>query len=199
MTTPHTYVDTEASQICVSIIGMAGCGKTTIGRLLAAHLQWAHLDTDLVIESTYAVKLQRLTERLPREEFLHIEDETIRSLRLRRTIISTGGSAVYSTGAMKHLRSLGPVVHLEVPLPAILERIARKPERGLVIAPGQTVEGLFDERATLYQQWRTHTLHTSGDGKAEDVARSMARLLNLVLGEAAPLTQHPTQLSTERA
>ena len=199
MTTPHTHVDTEASQICVSIIGMAGCGKTTIGRLLAAHLQWAHLDTDLVIESTYATKLQRLTERLPREEFLHIEDETIRSLRLRRTIISTGGSAVYSSGAMKHLRSLGPVVHLDVPLPAILERIARKPERGLVIAPGQTVEGLFAERAALYQQWRTHMLHTPGDGRAEDVAKSMARMLNLVPGTDAPLAHYLTQHSTQQA
>ena len=54
---------------------------------------------------------------------------------------------------MRYLTSLGPVVFLDVPLPLILERISRKPDRGLAIAPGQTVEDLFREREALYRQW----------------------------------------------
>jgi len=179
MSTPRVHVTAEPGQLCVSIIGMAGCGKSTVGKLLARYLGWAHLDTDHIIEASYAVRLQCVTDTLAREDFLYVEDECIRSLRLKRTIISTGGSAVYSEGAMEHLRSLGPIVHLDVPLPEILARIARKPERGLVIAPGQTVEDLFAEREALYKRWRTHTLFTTGTDKAENVARHMAEALGL--------------------
>ncbi len=189
MSTPYPYVAAEPGQICVSVIGMAGCGKSTVGRHLARYLGWAHADTDHLIEASYAVRLQCLTDNLPRETFLNVEDETIRALRLRRAVISTGGSAVYSSGAMEHLRSLGPVVHLDVPLPVILERIARKPERGLVIAPGQTIEGLFAEREALYRRWRTHVLYTPGTERAEDVARAMADLLGLAPGVSAPLSE----------
>ncbi|MDR2727027.1 MAG: shikimate kinase [Deltaproteobacteria bacterium] len=160
-------------------MGMAACGKSAVGRGLAAYLGWAHLDTDHLIEATYAVYLQRITDSLSRENFLALEDETVRTLRLRRTVISTGGSVVYSPDAMRHLTTLGPIVHLEVPLPVILERIARKPNRGLVIAPDQTVEDLFAERAALYRQWRTHVLEIDGQGRAVDVAEAVAALLDL--------------------
>ena len=185
MTTPRLLV-AEPGQICVSLIGMAACGKSSVGRELAAYLGWAHLDTDLVMEATYATHLQSVTDRLDRAAFLAVEDETIRALRLRRTVISTGGSAVYSAGAMRHLGGLGPIVHVDVPLPVILERIARKPERGLVIAPGQTVEDLFAEREALYRQWRTHQMRTDGQGRALDVAVAIADMLGLSAGETTP-------------
>jgi shikimate kinase len=70
-------------------------------------------------------------------------------------------------------------VHLDVPLPVILERIARKPERGLIIAPGQTVEELFAERAILYRQRRTHVVRTDGRSNMADVAAAVADLLGL--------------------
>lgn len=182
---PHLLV-TEPGQICVSLIGMAASGKTSVGRELAGLLGWAHLDTDHLIEATYAVRLQKVTDSLSRDEFLAVEDETIRALRVRRTVISTGGSAVYSEGAMRHLGTLGPIVHIDVPLDVILARIARKPERGLVIAPGQTVEDLFAERAALYRKWRTHSVPGNDQGRAADVAAGIADALGLRPGETAP-------------
>jgi shikimate kinase len=71
-------------------------------------------------------------------------------LNLKQCVISTGGSAVYRPRAVKHLKTMGPLIHISVPLPVIMERIARKPERGLAIAPGQTLEDLYKERAALY-------------------------------------------------
>jgi shikimate kinase len=188
MTTPHLLV-AEPGQICVSLIGMAACGKSAVGRGLAARLNWAHLDTDHLIEAAYAARLQRIMDNLGRERFLAVEDEIVRALRLRRTVISTGGSVIYSPGAMRHLATLGPIVHLDVPLPVILERIARKPERGLVIAPGQSVEDLFAERMALYRQWRTHVVETDGRGRAVDVAEAVADLLGLRPGETVLCAQ----------
>lgn len=54
---------------------------------------------------------------------------------------------------MRHLQALGPIIHLDAPLPVILERIARNPDRGLAIAPGQTMEDLFREREELYRRY----------------------------------------------
>jgi shikimate kinase len=177
--TPPRMLAAGPDQSCVSLIGMAACGKSAIGKALAAYLGWGHLDTDHMMEAAYAVRLQTLTDTLVRQEFLDLEDTSIRALRLRRTIISTGGSAVYNEGAMRHLASLGPIVHIDVPLPVILERIARKPERGLVIMPGQSVEDLFAERCVLYRAWRTHTYVTTGTGSVCGAGREIAGLLRL--------------------
>ena len=140
---------------CVTLIGMAGAGKSTSARAVAERLGWAYVDTDYLIESTYGARLQDVTDALDKESFLDVEAKVILSLRMQRAVLATGGSVVYRPEAMRYLASLGPVVFLDVPLPIILERIARKPDRGLAIAPGQTVEDLFHEREALYRRWAT--------------------------------------------
>lgn len=140
---------------CITIIGMAGCGKSTVGRKVAEALGWAHVDSDHLMEATYGVRLQHVTDVLDKEAFLDVESSVISAIRMQRTVISTGGSVVYRSDAMQYLHTLGPVVHLDVSLEIVLERIARKPDRGLAIAPGQTVEDLFLERERLYRRWAT--------------------------------------------
>ncbi len=140
---------------CVTLIGMAASGKSTVGLALAKRLDWAHVDTDHLIEAAYGKRLQDVTDSMTKEEFLDVEGKTIEGINMQRTVLSTGGSVIYREGAMRHLQSLGPVVHLDVPLPLILKRIAQKPDRGLAIGPGQTIEDLFREREALYRRWQT--------------------------------------------
>lgn len=147
---------------CISIIGMAGAGKTTVGRELAIQLGWAHLDTDHLIESVYGTTLQNVADSMTKDAFLDVEAAVICRVGVRRTVISTGGSVVYRHTAMEHLASLGPLAYLDVPLPVILERIARNPDRGLAIAPGQTIEDLFNERKALYEKYATCTVAAEG-------------------------------------
>ena len=163
-------------QGCVSIVGMAAAGKTTIGRELAALLDWPQLDTDNVIEAIYGARLQRITDQLNKEGFLDLEGEIISRLNVRRCIISTGGSAVYRDFAIQHLKSLGPVIYIRVPLPVILERFARRPERGMAMNPGQTIEDLYAERARLYEAAADLTIQ-GGQGPASEYARGIARWL----------------------
>ena len=151
---------------CVSIIGMAAAGKTTIGRELSFLIGWPALDADHVIESTYGVDLQTISSRMSKEDFLDLEGDIISGINVRRAIISTGGSAVYRQKAIDHLKSLGPLVHIRVALPIILERIARKPDRGLAINPGQTVEDLFNERERLYEAAADFTVEGGIDSAA---------------------------------
>lgn len=170
---------------CVTLIGMAGAGKSTIGRKLAERLGWAQVDTDFLIEAAYGVRLQTVADALSKEEFLDMEGAVIRTLRVRRAVLSTGGSVIYRAEAMRHLKAMGPVVYLDVRLPVILERISRKPDRGLAIAPGQTVEDLFREREALYRQWADVAVPTEGFTVAQS-AEAVWRALGLPEDAARP-------------
>jgi shikimate kinase len=161
---------------CISIVGMAAAGKTTIGRELAALIDWPQIDTDNVIEATYGARLQRVTDQLSKEGFLDLEGEIISRLNVRRCIISTGGSAIYRDFAVQHLKSLGAIIYIRVPLPIILERFARKPERGMAMNPGQTIEDLYAERARLYEAAADFTIQ-GGLAPASAYARDIARWL----------------------
>jgi shikimate kinase len=83
---------------------------------------------------------------------------------------------VYRQEAIIHLLSLGPLLYINVPLPIILERIARKPDRGLAIAEGQTIEDLYNERRLLYEAAATVTVH-GGEEPVNSYARQAMTLL----------------------
>ncbi len=138
---------------CITLIGMAGAGKSTIGEALARRLDWAFMDSDHLIEAVYAARLQDVTDALGKDAFLDVEASIISAIKAHRTVIATGGSVVYREKAMRHLASLGPIVHLDVPLNIVEERIARNPQRGLAIGPGQTLRDIFLERQELYTRY----------------------------------------------
>lgn len=161
---------------CISIIGMAGSGKTTVGRLVAEALGWAFADTDHIIEASYGTRLQTVADAMSKEAFIEMESDVVCSLQLSRAVIATGGSVVYRQRTMAHLASLGPVVFLDVPLETILERIALNPARGLAIAPGQTIEDLFREREALYHRYATVTVAMRGLTPQESAAQVLEAL-----------------------
>ena len=144
----------------IVLIGMAGAGKSTIGKELARKLGFGHVDTDHILEAWWGMDLQSLTESLSRDRFLAAEARMIQSLDIKRSVISTGGSVVYDHASVEHLRSLGPCIYLKAGLPTIEQRIARAPHRGLAIAPGQTIEELYAERKRLYERSADMTVRT---------------------------------------
>lgn len=138
---------------CIVLIGMPGAGKTTVGGELARELGWAFLDSDHLIEAVYGARLQDITDALNKETFLDAECEVICAIKVHRVVLATGGSVVYREAAMRRLVELGLIVHLDVPLSTVVERVARNPQRGLAIAPGQSLADIFRERETLYRTW----------------------------------------------
>lgn len=140
---------------CIVLIGMPGAGKTTVGGELARALGWAFLDSDHLIEAVYGARLQDITDALDKETFLDAECEVIRAIKANRVVLATGGSVVYREAAMRRLAELGPIVHLDIPLAVVEERVARNPQRGLAIAPGQSLADIFKEREALYRTWAT--------------------------------------------
>ena len=136
---------------CVSLVGMAGAGKSTLGLLLAKRLGFAHLDTDKVIEAYYGRDLQDLLDLFGPERFLDAEEMVVRQLYLRRAVVSTGGSVIYRAGAVERLKALGPVVHLDIGREAFLERVGRAENRGFVRPGGRDLGDVYAERTPLYR------------------------------------------------
>ncbi len=163
---------------CISLIGMAGAGKSTLAPLLAAALDWAHLDTDHHIEAYYALPLQGVYDRYGHEEFLKIEERLVSELMLHRTVISTGGSVIYGREAMSTLGKLGPVVHLAVGEEEFLQRVGAGDDRGLAIAPGMTLSDLYRERQPLYRAAADITVRTD-DCTPEQCVRAILDKVNL--------------------
>ena len=93
----------------VVLIGMPGAGKSTIGVLLAKSMLYSFIDTDLLIQNSYGKSLCDIIDENGTDEFLKIENDVICSGEFERSVIATGGSAVYGTEAMKKLneRELG--------------------------------------------------------------------------------------------
>jgi shikimate kinase len=185
---PRAYDIPAACKIpedkCISIIGMAAAGKSTLSRELARLLGWVAVDSDNLIEAAYGARLQTIVDALSKEEFYEVEAAVIRRIRMRRCVIATGGSVVYRPEAVEHLLTLGPIIHIDAPLDIIIARIARKPDRGLVIAPGQTIEELYDERRKLYDKYATLKVQ-GGEAPSESYAQETLGLLEAYFAKNA--------------
>lgn len=83
---------------CVTLIGMPGSGKSTVGVLLAKALGYDFLDTDLLLQRREGMYLQDILERRGIEAFLDAEEAAVRSLTCQNTVIAPGGSVVCRRG-----------------------------------------------------------------------------------------------------
>lgn len=135
------------------LIGMPGCGKSTVGVVLAKAANMDFVDSDLVIQREMGMKLSEIIERHGDDGFRDIENRVNASLDAANSVIATGGSVVYGEEAMRHLKALGKVVYLKLSCAAITERLGDLHARGVTIRPGWTLRDLYDERCPLYERW----------------------------------------------
>ncbi len=140
------------------LIGMPGAGKSTVGVVLAKRLGYGFIDSDLVIQERSGRLLHELIEEHGIEGFWRIENEVNASLDAHKSVIATGGSAVYGAEAMEHLGQLGTIVYLRLSLEKIEERLGDLNERGVTLRPGQTLRELYEERVPLYEKYAQMTV-----------------------------------------
>jgi len=167
------------------LIGMPGAGKSTVGVLLAKALGYTFLDTDLSLQRQEGKLLQALVDSLGQEGFLDLEADLLSALTCDRTVVATGGSAVYRDRSMAHLKALGPVVYLHVPLPELARRLGSFSRRGVAMAPGQTLADLYACRAPLYEKWADLTLEVGEGQRLEDTVSQL--LTQLAASETLPV------------
>ena len=159
----------------IILIGMAGCGKSTLGVLLAKALGYGFLDADLVIQKREGKLLQEIINENGLDYFKKAEEAALLSLDTENTVIATGGSAVYYEDAMEHLKKIGKCVWLYLPFPTIERRIKNIKTRGIAIAPGQTLLDVYNEREPLYKKYADITVDCKG-GVEDNVAQIISAL-----------------------
>lgn len=162
----------------VTLIGMPGVGKSTLGVVLAKILGYQFLDSDLLIQNEEKRRLSQIIEEEGTEGFKAIENRVNASIRTDSTVIATGGSVIYCSEAMEHLKSIGKVVYLKVSLEQLSRRLGNLKCRGVLLAEGQTLEELYEERIPLYERYAD--IVVDEDGK--DLEASLQAVLATLKG-----------------
>lgn len=146
----------------ITLIGMPGAGKSTVGVLLAKSVLKKFIDTDLIIQQKTNKSLCQLIEEKGTEEFLSLENDIILSEDYDNAVIATGGSAVYGKEAMKKLKEISTVIYLSLPLGELEKRIKDIHTRGVAMKNGVTLKELYEERKSLYGYYADITLDCTG-------------------------------------
>jgi shikimate kinase len=165
----------------VILIGMPGAGKSTVGVVLAKRLGFAFVDVDLEIQSRSGRRLQQIIDSDGLAAFRALEEATLLDLAasITRSVIATGGSAVYSDAGMEALQRSGTMVFLDTPLALLESRISDMDHRGLVIDPGESFADLYARRLPLYRRWAEVTANGAGKN-----VEALAAEIELRLSEA---------------
>ncbi|MDD7728850.1 MAG: shikimate kinase [Clostridia bacterium] len=157
----------------VTLIGMPGAGKSTLGVVLAKILGYEFLDSDLLIQKTEKRRLYEIIDQEGTEGFKAIENRVNASIQTDRTVIATGGSVVYCSEAMEHLKSIGKVVYLKISLESLAKRLGNLEKRGVLLKEGQTLKSLYEERTPLYEKYADIVV----DEEGKDLEASLQAVL----------------------
>jgi len=162
----------------LTLIGMPGAGKSTVGIILAKNLGLGFIDTDVLIQTRQQKSLQQILDESGHLELRAIEEAEILQLDVANHVIATGGSAAYSEKAMQHLQRTSTIIFLEVDFGVLQKRIRNFTTRGIAKAAHQSFQDLFDERQRLYRTYAEVTIDANRldqDALAVKIAEELGR------------------------
>ena len=163
----------------IILCGFMGCGKNTVGTVLARQLNREFLDTDRVIEQQAGMSVSEIFASRGEPEFRAMEREVCRRLAQKKDcVVATGGGALTFPENARSFREAGcPVVLLDVPLRVILRRLQNDTTRPLLQQPDkeQAARQLFDRRLPVYRA--AATLTVDGNRSPAQTAREIVQRL----------------------
>lgn len=163
----------------IILIGMPGAGKSTIGVQLAKMLALDFVDTDILIQQKAGMSLQAWLDKFGHLALRELEQDILLHTQFEHSVIATGGSVVYSESGMTRLREIGICFYLQISCKTMLSRVNNTKTRGLAVAPGTTLEGLYEERLPLYEKWAEHTVRCDGKSQESILEDIAARLSDM--------------------
>jgi len=173
--------------VTITLVGMPGSGKTTVGRQLARRLRLPFFDSDHVIEERLGCSIREYFAREGEAAFRDLEQQVIAELAAGPdAVIATGGGAVLREANREALRAAGRVIYLRSTPEELYQRLRHDTQRPLlqVADPLGKLRELYAQRDPLYQQAAHFRIETGRP--------SVPRLVNLILarlgrnGGAAP-------------
>ena len=147
----------------VSLIGMPGGGKTTVGRLLARQLGWPFLDSDVEIEARLGCSISDYFAMKGEAEFRAIEGQVLADcLTNGPLVLSTGGGVVLKESNRTLLRQRSVPVYLHSAPEELYRRLRHDTQRPLlqVADPQARLRQLYAERDRLYREVAQFVIET---------------------------------------
>ena len=160
----------------IVLIGMPGVGKSTLGVVLAKELGFQFVDADLLIQEREKRLLKEIIAEEGVDGFLKIENDVNAGISAEKTVIATGGSVIYGSEAMEHLKEIGTVVYLKLDYETLDSRLGSLKGRGVVLRDGQTLKSLYDERIPLYEKYADVAVDEAGLDLEQTLAEVLKQL-----------------------
>lgn len=158
----------------IVLIGLSGCGKTTIGKLLAEKLERKFIDIDDLIEKQEGCTINELF-RQGEEHFRNLETEAVISLEKEKAlVIATGGGVVKRPVNMKSLKKNGIIVFIDRDVCDIMDSIDTS-TRPLLASEPERLRQLHAERYDLYKEYSSITVNN--DREAADLIEEIIHIL----------------------
>lgn len=161
----------------IVLVGMPGCGKSTVGVILAKTLGMKFVDTDLLICEKEENTLQNIIEEKGLEYFAETECSIGKELSAKNTIIATGGSMILYKDAMAHLKEIARVIYIDVSLDELKRRLVNIKTRGITFSKGETLDDIFNLRTPLYKLYADITVNAD-EFSIEETVTKLTELLN---------------------
>ena len=156
----------------VILIGMPGCGKSTLGVILAKELGLDFVDTDIVIQQRTGELLQTTLENRGVEALLDEEEKAILSLDMSKPrVISTGGSVPLRKSSMSYLKENGICVYIKLSCKEIERRINNRDTRGIAANKDETLADIYNYRTPFYENYADITVDCEASGVEENVEK----------------------------
>ncbi|MBU3111177.1 shikimate kinase [Clostridium lacusfryxellense] len=139
----------------IVLIGMPGCGKSEIGKILAQKTEMEFIDVDDFIESSNKLTITQIFKN-GEVSFRDIESIAVRELSKKKSVvISTGGGVIKMYENILSLKKNGLIIYINRPIQNIVEDIDVE-GRPLLAKDPANVYRLFDERGPLYKKYCDH-------------------------------------------
>jgi shikimate kinase len=172
-----TSLDLDLQGTNLYLIGMMGAGKSTVGKLLAPHLNYHCFDTDTLITQATGCAIPQIFAESGESGFRDIETQTLSQLSAHtRLVVATGGGIVTQRINWSYLHH-GIVIWLDASPQTLWERLKEDRTRPLLQDPNpqHKLEELLQQRQSLY---------TQADFRVEiDPQYSEADVVNQILAE----------------
>lgn len=162
----------------VSLVGLPGGGKSTVGRQLARRLGAKFLDSDAVLEERIGMPIRAYFEQHGEAAFRDLEEEVIRDLTASgggSLILATGGGAVLRPANRQRLHDSSTVIYLRSTPDELYRRLRHDTQRPLlqVADPLAKLRELYEQRHPLYEEVAHYRVDTGRP--------SVATLVNMIM------------------
>lgn len=139
----------------ISLVGMMGCGKTTIGKLLASYTGYSFVDIDELIVQNEKMSIPQIFEQNGEDYFRTVESQLLEQLLNKdNQVISTGGGIVKLDSNLNLLKEKSKVFYLKACVDVLYERVKEDSNRPLLKTDNVKlkIESLLNERCSLYEK-----------------------------------------------